>query len=85
MPHSEFEEIGLQSYSWVWSKKAVAELGIRGIEHGVIAQEVEKLYPWAVVMGDEGYKKVNYAALKQLVVEKRAEFRNKRHKLNGFY
>lgn len=85
MPHSEFEEIGLQSYSWVWSKKAVAELGIRGIEHGVIAQEVEKLYPWAVVMGDEGYKKVNYAALKQLVVEKRAEFRNKRHKLNGFH
>lgn len=85
MPHSEFEEIGLQSYSWVWSKKAVAELGIRGIEHGVIAQEVEKLYPWAVVMGDEGYKKVNYAALKQLVVEKRAEFRNKRYKLNGFH
>ena len=85
MPHSEFEEIGLQSYSWVWSKKAVAKLGIRGIEHGVIAQEVEKLYPWAVVMGDEGYKKVNYAALKQLVVEKRAEFRNKRHKLNGFH
>lgn len=85
MPHSEFEEIGLQSYSWVWSKKAVAELGTRGIEHGVIAQEVEKLYPWAVVMGDEGYKRVNYAALKQLVVEKRAEFRNKRHKLNGVY
>ena len=85
MPLSEFEEIGLQSYSWVWSKKAVAELGIRGIEHGVIAQEVEKLYPWAVVMGDEGYKKVNYAALKQLVVEKRAESRTKRHKLNCFY
>lgn len=85
MPHSEFQEIGLQSYSWVWSKEAVAELGIRGIEHGVIAQEVEKLYPWAVVMGDEGYKKVNYAALKQLVVEKRAESRNKRHKLNCVY
>ena len=77
MPHSEFEEIGLRSYSWVWSKKAVTELGIKGIEHGVIAQDVEKLYPWAVVMGDEGYKKVNYAALKQLVVEKRAESRNK--------
>ncbi|XP_068721069.1 uncharacterized protein [Montipora capricornis] len=85
MPHSEFQEIGLQSYSWVWSKEAVAELGIGGIEHGVIAQEVEKLYPWAVVMGDEGYKKVNYAALKQLVVEKRAESRNKRHKLNCVY
>jgi len=77
MPHSEFEEIGLQSYSWVWSKKAVAELGIRGTEHGVIAQDVEKLYPWAVLTSDEGYRKVNYAALKQLAVGKRAEFRNK--------
>lgn len=85
MPHSDFEEIGLQGYSWVWSKKAVAELGIRGIEHGVIAQDVEKLYPWAVVTGKEGYKKVNYAALKQLVAERRAESRNNKHKVNCVY
>lgn len=85
MPHSDFEEIGLQGYSWVWSKKAVAELGIRGIEHGVIAQDVEKLYPWAVVTGNEGYKKVNYAALKQLVAERRAESRNNKHKVNCVY
>ena len=86
MPHSEFKEIGLQSYSWVWSKKAVAELSIpsRGTQHGVIAQDVEKLYPWAVVTSDEGYKKVNYAALKQLVEEKRAKSRNK-NKLNCVY
>ena len=71
MQHSEFEEIGLQGYSWVWSKKAGEELGKSGIEHGVIAQEVENLYPWAVVTGDDGYKRVNYAALKQLVMEKR--------------
>lgn len=85
MPHSDFQEIGLQGYSWVWSKKAVAELGIRGIEHGVIAQDVEKLYPWAVVTGKEGYKKVNYAALKQLVAERRAESRNNKHKVNCVY
>ena len=84
IPHSEFEEIGLQGYSWVWSKKAVAELGIRGNEHGVIAQDVEKLYPWVVATSDEGYKKVNYAALKQLVAEKRAESTNKK-KLNCVY
>jgi len=77
LPHSEFQEIGLQSYSWVWSRKAVAELSMRGTGRGVIAQDVEKLYPWAVVTSDEGYKKVNYAALKQLVLEKRAESRNK--------
>lgn len=81
MPHSEFQEIGLQSYSWVWSKKAITQLGIRGTEHGVIAQDVEKLYPWAVATSDEGYKKVNYAALKQLVVEKKAGLRNTKQKL----
>ena len=72
MPHSEFKEIGLQGYTWMWSKKAIEELGqSAGVEHGVIAQEVENLYPWAVVTGDDGYKRVNYAALKQLIVEKR--------------
>jgi len=81
MPHSEFEEIGLQSYSWVWSKKAITQLGIRGTEHGVIAQDVERLYPWAVATSHEGYKKVNYAALKQLVAEKKAGLRNNKQKL----
>ncbi|KAL9966833.1 hypothetical protein ACROYT_G024961, partial [Oculina patagonica] len=71
VPHSEFEEVGLQGYSWVWSKKAVEELGKSGIEQGVIAQEVENLYPWAVMTGEDGYKRVNYAALRQLIVEKR--------------
>ncbi len=71
VPHSEFEEIGLQGYSWAWSRKAAEELGKRGKDHGVIAQEVENLYPWAVVTGDDGYKRVNYAALKQLVLLKK--------------
>ena len=71
MRNSEFEEIGLHSYSWVWSKKAVDELGLSGKEEGVVAQEVEKLYPWAVMTGDDGYKRVNYEALKQLVMEKK--------------
>ena len=70
VPHSEFEQIGLYGYNWVWSKNAV-ELGKSGTGRGVIAQEVEKLYPWAVVTGHDGYKRVNYEALKQLVVEKR--------------
>ena len=69
--NSDFEEIGLHGYSWVWSKKAVDELGLSGKEQGVIAQEVEKLYPWAVVTGDNGYKRVNYEALKQLIMEKK--------------
>lgn len=71
IPHSEFEEIGLHGYSWVWSQEAAEKLGLSGIEHGVIAQEVEKLYPWAVKTGYDGYKKVNYRALQRLVLEKR--------------
>ena len=54
VPRSKFEEIGLQGYSWVWSRKATEELGMRGQSSGVIAQEVEKLYPWIVVTGDDG-------------------------------
>ena len=76
MPHSEFEEIGLQGYIWVWSRKAVEELGQSAVvEHGVIAQEVENLYPWAVVTGDDGYKRVNYATLEQLVLLKKKGLR----------
>ena len=78
---SEFQEIGLQGYSWVWSKKATEELGMSGIEHGVIAQEVEKLYPWAVMTSDDGYKRVKYEALRRLVllVKKEREFYMRKH------
>jgi len=52
-----------------------------GIEHGVIAQEVEKLYPWAVMMSDNGYKRVKYEALRRLVllVKKEREFCMRKH------
>ena len=68
---SKFEEIGLQGYSWVWSRKATEELGMRGKSSGVIAQEVEKLYPWMVVTGDDGYKRVYYEALEELIISKK--------------
>ena len=75
LSQSEFEQIGLHGYSWVWSRKATEELGKSGTDHGVIAQEVEKLYPWAVVTGQDGYKRVNYIALKQLVSLKKQQSR----------
>ena len=73
LPYSEFKQIGLQGYSWRWSGKAAEQLGKRGQDYGVIAQEVEKLYPWAVVTGEDGYKRVNYTALKQLVLLKKSK------------
>lgn len=71
VPRSKFEEIGLQGYSWVWSRKATEELGMRGQSSGVIAQEVEKLYPWIVVTGDDGYKRVYYEVLEELIISKK--------------
>ena len=71
VPRSKFEEIGLHGYSWVWSRKATEELGLRGESSGVIAQEVEKLYPWIVVTGDDGYKRVYYEALGELIMSKK--------------
>ena len=70
VPHSDFEQIGVRSYNWVWSKDAV-DLGMSGTGHGVIAQEVEEMYPWTVVTGHDGYKRVDYEALKQMVMKKK--------------
>ena len=75
VPHSDFEQIGVRSYNWVWSKDAV-DLGMSGTGHGVIAQEVEEMYPWTVVTGHDGYKRVDYEALKQManVMEKKTDY-----------
>ena len=70
VPHSDFEQIGVRSYNWVWSKDAI-DLGMSGAGHGVIAQEVEEMYPWTVVTGHDGYKRVDYEALKLMVMEKK--------------
>ena len=52
---------GINIYNWDWSKKAL-ELGA-GIQAtiGVMAQEVMKTIPEAVVMGNDGYYRVNYS------------------------
>ena len=73
VPHSDFEQIGVRSYNWVWSEDAV-DLGMSRTGHGVIAQEVEELYPLTVVTGDDGYKRVDYEGLKQMVMEKKTDY-----------
>lgn len=48
-------------YSWIWNKKAV-ELGFPDdeLQYGVIAQEVMRVHPDAVLMDKSGYLKVDY-------------------------
>ncbi|XP_031574747.1 protein MNN4-like [Actinia tenebrosa] len=70
IPDSEYEKIGLRGVTWVWNEKTQT-LGMRGEEQGVIAQEVEKVYPQAVIMGSDGYKRVYYSFLDNLLVDKK--------------
>jgi hypothetical protein len=51
-------ENGFNTYSWSWNEEA-SKLGLTGAGKGVIAQEVEKINPEAVV-DYSGYKTVNY-------------------------
>jgi len=55
-------ENGHNLYTWDWNDKA-KELGVNDPTTGVIAQEVKKYMPEAVVKDTDGYYKVNYGVL----------------------
>jgi len=60
--HSQ-DDKGVKYYTWEWNKKA-KELGAdKHPAFGVIAQEVEKMYPQAVRRGIEGYLHVDYGKI----------------------
>ena len=69
LPCSKYQSIGLNEVTWNWNEAANKELGLQGSGQGVVAQEVELLYPWAVSIGRKGYKKVNYSELNALVLK----------------
>ena len=55
-------ENGHNLYTWDWNDKA-KELGVNTSTIGVIAQEVKKYMPEAVIQDANGYYKVNYGVL----------------------
>ena len=55
-------ENGHNLYTWDWNEKA-KELGVNDPTTGVIAQEVKKYMPEAVIKDENGYYKVNYGVL----------------------
>jgi len=70
IPNSQYEMIGLRGVTWEWNDLAKESLGLHGKSHGVLAQEVESLYPWLVVQWPwtDGYKRVNYLLLDFMVM-----------------
>ena len=53
---------GIKLYKWEWTEKGKEIVGNQ-VEFGVIAQEVEKIMPEAVMRGSDGYLRVNYSML----------------------
>ena len=54
---------GIKYYTWKWNDKAKSIGWDRYPEIGVIAQQVQKTHPEAVVVGPDGYLMVNYGML----------------------
>lgn len=54
---------GIDIAEWEWNDKAKRDYGLSGKARGVIAQEVEKKRPDAVVKNKSGDRLVNYGAL----------------------
>ena len=63
LPHSEYDNVCLRGVTWQWNDSAKRQFGLSGGGRGVIAQDVEKLYPFAVKTRSDGYKQVNYKTL----------------------
>lgn len=72
LPRSEYDIVNLSGVDWKWTEVARTKFGLGDAGRGVIAQEVEKLYPWAVVTRSDGYKKVNYKFLDSMIQKAKA-------------
>ena len=70
IPQSKYELIGLRGVRWFWNKQAEDTFGLNGSSEGVIAQEVEEIYPEAVEVGPRGFKRVSYGYLDMVLNEK---------------
>ena len=56
---------GLGIYTWDWTDEAVEKDLANNMHVGVLAQEVEKIMPSAIVHTDSGYMAVKYNEILQ--------------------
>jgi hypothetical protein len=71
----------LRGVSWEWREQAPVER--RGREAGVIAQEVEAVFPELVVPGPDGYLRVRYRGLAAKLGEAVIELAARLYRLEG--
>ena len=64
---SPYNSVGLNGVCWKWNIEAKVNFGLNDEGCGVIAQEVEKIYPWAVTKDENSYLHVRYDALHELI------------------
>jgi hypothetical protein len=70
--------------SWEWNEEAAPLGEIPGERRiGVIAQELEEIFPELVTTGPEGYKRVDYSALAALALLGVQELRRELHGSRG--
>jgi len=57
-------ENGVKYYRWTWNDEAKRIGADDTPPMGVIAQELEEIYPHLVETGEDGYLRVNYTGLR---------------------
>ena len=67
LPYSIYNDIGLTGVCWKWNDNSQQKFGLTGEACGVIAQEVQKLYPKAVLVGEDGFLQVRYGILHKMI------------------
>jgi hypothetical protein len=75
----------LNGYTYNWNKLAKKQKGITSQEEqvGVLAQELEEVFPQLVKTDKDGYKAVNYAALTAVLIEAIKELSEEVNTLKG--
>jgi hypothetical protein len=58
-----YSHLDLEEHEWEWNPLATSLYNLKGATQGVLAEEVEKVMPGAVLEDKHGYKQVAYAFL----------------------
>jgi hypothetical protein len=62
-----YKRDGIQFYSWDWNDEGKRIARPDQPTVGVMAQELEKIHPDLVMVGDDGYRRVNYVGLSERI------------------